>query len=123
MVTGDQGYDQIDADFTGLASAMTYLEPGENIRGYVSTQSTQRGLAIVDAGAPVRPAPADHQAAAGRTRPRGPGEQHLAPARPGRLPVLRGRGDGPLTVVPHAARIGCAVWQTWAVHSTAIIIH
>jgi hypothetical protein len=47
MVTGDQGYDQTDAEFTGLGSAMTYLEPGENIRGYVSTQSTQRGLAIV----------------------------------------------------------------------------
>jgi hypothetical protein len=47
MVTGDQGYDQTDADFTGLGSAMTYLEPGENIRGYVSTLSTQRGLAVV----------------------------------------------------------------------------
>lgn len=47
MVTGDQGYDQMDAAFTSLGSAMTYLEPGEGIRGYVSTLSTQRGLAIV----------------------------------------------------------------------------
>lgn len=47
MVTGDQGFDQTDAAFTGLGSAMTYLEPGEDIRGYVSTISTQRGLAIV----------------------------------------------------------------------------
>jgi hypothetical protein len=47
MVTGDQGYDQMDAEFTGLGSAMTYLEPGEGVRGYVSTISTQRGLAIV----------------------------------------------------------------------------
>lgn len=47
MVTGDQGYDQTDAAFTGLGSAMTYLEPGENLRGYVSTLSTQRGLAVV----------------------------------------------------------------------------
>lgn len=47
MVTGDQGYDQTDAEFTGLGSAMTYLEPGENLRGYVATLSTQRGLAIV----------------------------------------------------------------------------
>lgn len=47
LVTGDQGYDQMDAAFTGLGSAMTYVEPGESIRGYVSTISTQRGLAIV----------------------------------------------------------------------------
>lgn len=47
MVTGDQGVDQTDAAFTGLASAMTYVEPGEDLRGYVSTLSTQRGLAIV----------------------------------------------------------------------------
>ena len=47
LVTGDQAYDQTDAAFTGLGSAMTYLEPGENLRGYVSTLSTQRGLAIV----------------------------------------------------------------------------
>lgn len=47
LVTGDQGFDQTDAAFTGLASAMTYVEPGEDLRGYVSTISTQRGLAIV----------------------------------------------------------------------------
>lgn len=47
LVTGDQGYDQTDAAFTGLGSAMTYVEPGEGLRGYVSTLSTQRGLAIV----------------------------------------------------------------------------
>jgi hypothetical protein len=47
MVTGDQGYDRTDIEFTGLMSAMTYLEPGENVRGYVSTMSTQRGLAVV----------------------------------------------------------------------------
>jgi len=47
LATGDQSVDQTDAAFTGLASAMTYVEPGENLRGYVSTLSTQRGLAIV----------------------------------------------------------------------------
>lgn len=47
LVTGDQGYDQTDAAFTGLGSAMTYVEPGESLRGYVSILSTQRGLAIV----------------------------------------------------------------------------
>lgn len=46
-VTGDQGYDQMDAAFTGLGSALTYLEPGQSMRAYVSTISTQRGLAIV----------------------------------------------------------------------------
>lgn len=45
LVTGSQSYDQLDGAFTGLGSAMTYVDG--DMRGYVSTQSTQRGLAIV----------------------------------------------------------------------------
>lgn len=45
MVTGDQGYDQMDAAFTGLGSALTYVDG--DMRGYVSTESTMRGLALV----------------------------------------------------------------------------
>ena len=45
MVTGEQGYDQTDAAFTGLGTAMTYIDG--DVRGYVSTQSTMRGLALV----------------------------------------------------------------------------
>jgi hypothetical protein len=43
--TGSQSFDQFTD--TSLASLVTYIEPGENIRGYVSTLSTQRGLAVI----------------------------------------------------------------------------
>lgn len=45
LVTGEQGYDQMDAAFTGLTSALTYVDG--DVRGYVSTKTTQRGLAVV----------------------------------------------------------------------------
>lgn len=45
LVTGSQSYDQLDSAFSGLGSALTYVDG--DMRGYVSTQSTQRGLAIV----------------------------------------------------------------------------
>jgi predicted small lipoprotein YifL len=45
LVTGEQGYDQMDAAFTGLTSALTYIDG--DVRGYVSTKTTQRGLAVV----------------------------------------------------------------------------
>lgn len=45
LVTGEQGYDQMDAAFTGLTSALTYVDG--DVRGYISTKTTQRGLAIV----------------------------------------------------------------------------
>lgn len=47
LVKGRQSTDQINGNFTGLAGSMTFVEPGEGIRGYVSTFTTQRGLAIV----------------------------------------------------------------------------
>lgn len=47
LVKGTQSTDRIDEKFTGLAGSMIYVEPGEEMRGYFSTFSTQRGLAIV----------------------------------------------------------------------------
>ncbi len=47
LVKGTQSTDQIDEKFTGLEGSMTYVEPNEGVRGYISTFSTQRGLAIV----------------------------------------------------------------------------
>ena len=43
--SGSQSFDQFTD--TSMASLVTYVEPGEGVRGYVSTLSTQRGLAIV----------------------------------------------------------------------------
>lgn len=45
LVTGEQGFDQMDGAFTGLTSALTYVDG--DVQGYVSTKTTQRGLAVV----------------------------------------------------------------------------
>ncbi len=47
LVTAVQEYGKTNSNNTGLSSSMTYVEPGEGVRGYISTLSTQRGLAIV----------------------------------------------------------------------------
>ncbi len=46
-VTAVQEYGKTNSNNTGLSSLYTYVEPGEGVRGYISTLSTQRGLAIV----------------------------------------------------------------------------
>ena len=47
MVTGAQEFTRMNSENKGLSSSMTYVEPGEGVRGHVSTLSTQRGLAVV----------------------------------------------------------------------------
>ena len=47
MVTGAQEFTRVNSENKGLSSSMTYVEPGEGVRGYFSTLSTQRGLAVV----------------------------------------------------------------------------
>lgn len=44
-VKGDQGFDQTDASETGLSATVTFRDG--DLRGYINTHTTQRGLAIV----------------------------------------------------------------------------
>lgn len=45
MVKGDQGFDQSDAKVTGITASTTYVDG--DVRGYVSTKSTMRGVQLV----------------------------------------------------------------------------
>ena len=106
----DQGSDFTDASMTGFVSSVTYKEQGTPVT--TTTRTTQRGLAVVQTEVTV-----SGQASTQKKR----GRAAALNTRWHRQVLLRVRGvrqrQQPLS------RSGGAVWQTGAVHRTAIIIN